>query len=136
MHWYLEALKKYVDFDGRAGRMEFWVFFLVNSVICGLLLVPAAGTRLNAAGERVHAPFETPFPDIALAFFLAMLLPMVAVTARRLHDTGRTAGWIALLLAPGFGHLILLILMLPDSQPGDNVYGQNPKGVETVRPAQ
>ena len=60
-------------------------------------------------------------------YSLAILLPSLAVTVRRLHDTGRTGWWVLISLVPVIGGLILLIFMVLDSEPGTNQYGPNPK---------
>ncbi|MDP3125664.1 MAG: DUF805 domain-containing protein, partial [Thiobacillus sp.] len=62
-------------------------------------------------------------------YSLAILIPSLAVTVRRLHDTGRTGWWLLIGLIPLIGAIVLLVFMLLDSQPGDNEYGASPKGV-------
>jgi uncharacterized membrane protein YhaH (DUF805 family) len=57
-----------------------------------------------------------------------VLVPSIAVTVRRLHDTGRSGWWILISLVPVIGWIVLLVFMLTDSQPGSNQYGPNPKG--------
>jgi uncharacterized membrane protein YhaH (DUF805 family) len=59
---------------------------------------------------------------------LLLVIPTIAVTFRRLHDTGRSGWWWLLSLLCGIGAIILLIFCLSDSKPGDNEYGANPKG--------
>ncbi len=115
MNWYLKALKQYADFHGRARRTEFWMFTLVNIIISLLLssLDYFFGTYYLFSG----------------IYGLAMLIPGLAVTVRRLHDTGKS-GWMILVgLIPVLGALWLFILMIMDSQPGENKYGPNPKEV-------
>ena len=60
-------------------------------------------------------------------FFLAMLIPSLAVTFRRLHDTDRSGWWLLIGLVPLIGGIIFLIFMIQDSQSGENKYGPNPK---------
>ena len=92
--------KKYVCFEGRAGRPEFWYFFLVNFVISFVL---------DIVGRAVHFPF------LSSLYGLAVLLPNLGVTARRLHDIGKS-GWLQLIaLIPVIGWIILVILC---AQPG------------------
>jgi uncharacterized membrane protein YhaH (DUF805 family) len=59
---------------------------------------------------------------------LAVLIPSLAVSVRRLHDTGRSGWWILLGIIPLLG-LVVLFFAAQDSQPGDNQYGPNPKGL-------
>jgi uncharacterized membrane protein YhaH (DUF805 family) len=62
-------------------------------------------------------------------YSLAILIPSLAVTVRRLHDTDRTGWWLLIGMIPLIGAIVLLVFMLLDSQPGDNQYGAHPKGV-------
>ncbi len=81
MNWYLEVLKKYAVFNGRARRKEYWIFFLFNIVI-GLVL----GFIEGIAGVASDSDQSV----LATLYMLAVLLPGLAVGARRLHDTGRS----------------------------------------------
>jgi len=63
-------------------------------------------------------------------FTLAMLIPSIAVTVRRLHDTDRSGWWILIGLIPLIGGIILIVFAAQDSKPGENQYGSNPKAVE------
>ncbi len=60
-------------------------------------------------------------------FVLAMIIPALAVTVRRLHDTDRSGWWILISLVPVIGSIWLFVLLVIDSTPGDNQYGANPK---------
>ncbi|MFJ5221016.1 DUF805 domain-containing protein [Streptomyces sp. NPDC088354] len=112
MNWYLDVLKKYAVFNGRARRTEFWMFALFNLIIYIVLLF---------IGRAID------FALLPGLYGLAVLLPSIAVSVRRLHDTGRT-GWLYLLgLIPCIGGIVLLVFFCGDSQPGDNQYGTNPK---------
>ncbi|MCH8613046.1 DUF805 domain-containing protein [Arsenicicoccus dermatophilus] len=115
------CFRKYVDFSGRARRREFW-FWTLFTVLVSLL----ATALDHLLGFRGEAGDMTPVQTLAaLAFFL----PAIAVTARRLHDTGRSGWWQLLALIPILGGLVLLFWEVKDSQPGVNSYGPNPKGV-------
>src|ERR1700674_2033185 len=124
MNWYLQALKKYADFSGRARRREYWVFVLFNIIISIVLTVCDAvlGTYSAAASIGILSGIYT----------LAVLIPGIAVTVRRLHDTGRSSWWILIVLVPIVGAICLPIFMLIDSQPGQNAYGPSPKGGEAT----
>jgi uncharacterized membrane protein YhaH (DUF805 family) len=121
MHWYFQVLKKYAVFSGRARRVEYWTFLLVNvGVLILLNLVDAAaGTMTPNGGAGVFTSL----------FALATLLPGIAVFVRRMHDTNRS-GWWALLALTGIGGIVLFVFALLDSDPGDNQYGPNPKAAE------
>jgi uncharacterized membrane protein YhaH (DUF805 family) len=114
MQWYLEVLKKYAVFVGRARRKEYWMFFL-----CNLLIAIAIGFILGFIGGvlGIGTALSTPASFI---YSLAMLVPGIAVAIRRMHDIGRSGWWI---LCP-VANLVFLFL---DSQQGANEYGPNPK---------
>lgn len=115
MNWYLAVLKKYAEFNGRARRQEYWMFFLYN-IIFGL----AAGI--------VDAILGT-YLVVYTIYSLAVLIPLIAVSVRRLHDTGKS-GWLLLIvLIPLIGAIALFVLFLLDSTPEENEYGKNPKEV-------
>lgn len=61
---------------------------------------------------------------------LAALIPGLAVTARRLHDTGRTGWWVLIGLVPLAGAIVLLVFLVADSQPGPNAYGPPVKNAD------
>jgi len=127
MNWYVEVLKKYVVFSGRARRKEYWMFLLVNviiAVVLGILSGIFAG--IDANSNTSIAPI---FSVLSAVYSLAVLLPGLAVVVRRLHDIGKSGSWIFIGLIPLIGGIWLLVLMATDSQPGDNQYGPNPKMV-------
>lgn len=119
MHWYLQVMRKYAVFSGRARRKEYWFFVLFNVLISILLTVidGMIGT-LNT---------ETGFGMLSGIYTLAVILPSIAVSVRRLHDTSRTGWWLLISLVPLIGAVVLLIFFVSDSKPGDNDYGPMPK---------
>ena len=113
MNWYLEVLKKYAVFSGRARRKEYWMFFLFNVIILFVL-----GFVEGFAGS----------PGIVSTLYsLGILIPGIAVSVRRLHDTNRSGWWLLIGLVPLIGAIVLLVFMLQDSKPDENQYGSNPK---------
>lgn len=117
MSWFFAALKKYAVFRGRASRSEFWYFILFVVLISIVLGFMDAIARPQSQGEGL----------LSGLFSLAMLLPALGVQVRRLHDIGRSGWWILLSFVPLIGALVLLVFAVRDSEPGDNVYGPNPK---------
>ncbi len=123
MKWFLIVLKKYADFTGRAQRAEYWfftlfylLFFLALSLIDG-----AVGLFNSTYGLGLFGGL----------FALAMILPSIAVTVRRLHDTSRSGWWLLISLIPLIGGIVLLVFVCLDSTPGTNAYGPNPKEAAT-----
>jgi uncharacterized membrane protein YhaH (DUF805 family) len=114
VNWYLEVLKKYAVFTGRARRTEYWMFVLFNLVIA----IALAFIEGIVGGPGV----------LGGLYSLAVLIPSLAVGARRLHDTGRSGWWLLIGLVPVIGIIVLIVFFATDSQPGTNQYGPNPKG--------
>ena len=108
---YIEALQKYAVFDGRATRSEYWLFILVHAIISVIFgLIPLVLDW---------------FVVVEVVYFLALLVPALAVGARRLHDSGKS-GWLQLiLLVPLIGWIIVIVLMALPSE-ADNKYGPRP----------
>ena len=120
MHYYIDVIKKYAVFDGRAARKEFWMFFLIHVII--LTILSTIDSAMAGEGEMSSGVLGS-------IYSLIVLVPCLAVGVRRLHDTGRS-GWNILLgFIPLIGAIILIVFYVLDSQPGANKYGPNPKGV-------
>lgn len=107
------CFRKYATFDGRATRPEYWWFILF------LFLVQATTNILDATLFGTGGISGQP---ISVIVSLALILPVIAVGARRLHDIGRSAWWLLLLLLPVIGSLVLLYWYLQPSQDGSNIY--------------
>jgi uncharacterized membrane protein YhaH (DUF805 family) len=121
MNWYREALTKYAVFEGRSRRREYWWFALVNA------LVALALGMLDVAVGTYSVELEIGL--FSGLYLLAVLLPGIAVTVRRLHDTNRSGWWVLIGFVPLVGAIVLIVFACLDSQPGANRYGPNPKGV-------
>jgi len=117
LNWYLEVLKQYAVFSGRARRKEYWMFVLFSTII-DLVLGVIEGL---AGGPGI----------LASIYSLAVLIPSIAVSVRRLHDTDRSGWWLLIVLIPLIGAIVLLVFMVQDSQSSGNQYGPNPKAVTT-----
>lgn len=103
---------QYAGFSGRARRSEFWWFSLFAF---GVYLV--AGLIDVAINSSI----------LGLLVGLGLLLPSLAVTMRRLHDTGRSGWWLLIGLVPLVGGIVLLVFECMDSEPGANRFGPSPK---------
>jgi len=119
--WYLKALKQYAVFSGRAQRKEYWLFFLFNLII-EIVLMFIDGTAGLADTASGYGPLSG-------LYTLAVLLPGIAVSVRRLHDTTHSGWWLLIGLVPLVGAIVLLIFMVQDSEPYQNQYGPNPKQI-------
>jgi len=121
MNWYIDVLKKYAVFEGRARRKEYWFFVLFSLLISiGLSLIDGATGTISA---------ESGIGLLGGLYALAVLVPSLAVAVRRLHDTDRTGWWLLIGLIPLIGIIVLIFFLASDSQPDTNQYGENPKQV-------
>jgi len=119
MDYYLKVLKNYAIFDGRARRKEYWLFVLFNVLV---VIVLSIIDHLVGTYDK-----ETEAGLIGSIYSLAVIIPSIAVSIRRLHDTDKSGWWLLLHLIPLFGSLVLLIFFISDSQRETNRFGVNPK---------
>ncbi|MGO4549172.1 DUF805 domain-containing protein [Paenibacillus sp. 2TAB23] len=113
MHWYTEVMKNYVGFTGRARRLEYWMFFLVNALISIALVIVESIVGMPGVISGLYS--------------LAVLLPSLAVVVRRLHDIGRSGLWIFIGVVPVIGAIVLLVFSFMEGDSNTNKYGPNPK---------
>jgi uncharacterized membrane protein YhaH (DUF805 family) len=114
------AYKHYWDFQGRASRSEYWLFFLwifILGFVAGLIDAIMAG----AAG---HPP--SLIGPCALFISFANLIPNLSLTFRRLHDTNRSAWWLLIAFIPLIGALALFVFALLRGTQGENRFGPEP----------
>jgi uncharacterized membrane protein YhaH (DUF805 family) len=130
MHHYLDAWKNYVEFSGRATRTQFWMFNLFHYLVL-IVLVFASVLTGGAGAYDAQDPGMDLFGLIYSLYGLAVFLPSLALTVRRLHDTGRSGFWYFIGFIPLLGGLALLAFTLMGSEEGDNRYGP----ASTVDPA-
>ena len=120
MYWYIEALKKYAVFQGRARRKEYWMFYLMSIIIAVIIGALEGMFRLPGLIGKIY-PYT-------------MALPTISVSVRRLHDTNRSGWWFLINLIPVIGSIFFLLFTIEDSTPGENKYGPNPKEEELKIP--
>lgn len=113
---FIDAIKvcftKYADFNGRAPRAEFWWFMLFQFIVsCSIGLIPIVGWIVD----------------------LALLIPTLSVSWRRLHDIGKGGGWWFLSFIPLIGTIILIIWYCTFGEPRPNRFGPNPYGINDGR---
>lgn len=116
------AFQKYVRFDGRASRSEFWWFYLFNAIVSFVLSIPgdiqsASQSATAAASGSTSVTFFHPWSLLAYAWGLVVLLPGIGLMWRRLHDTNRSGAWFFLYFACGIGGLVPLIMCIMDTNP-------------------
>ncbi|MEM9434311.1 MAG: DUF805 domain-containing protein [Pseudomonadota bacterium] len=106
------CLSKYIDFNGRAQRSEYWWFFLF-AVICSLIAGVIDGLIFGAQ-------------VVGLLVTLGLFLPGLAAVIRRLHDQDRVGWWALIALVPFIGGIALIVLMILKGTDGPNKYGPDP----------
>ena len=127
MDWYLGVLRKYALFDGRARRKEFWYFALFNVLIVLVLGIIGLIVGVAIAGSDSESAWILIGLIPVGLYGLAIIIPSLAVTIRRLHDTSRSGWWYLITFVPWVGSIILFVFELLDSTPGPNKYGPDPK---------
>lgn len=109
--------QKYATFSGRAGVKEYWYFFVVNlavSILFYILMLIFMKSAMLAGLVSI----------LSMIWSFALLIPGLALTVRRLHDTGKGGGWIFIVLVPFIGALYLLYLMIIKGEPTANRFGE------------
>ncbi|MDA8116957.1 MAG: DUF805 domain-containing protein [Actinomycetota bacterium] len=103
------VLGQYATFSGRASRAEYWWYTLAAVIALAAVDYLLGGSRLGAI--------------LIFLLDLGLIIPGLAVTVRRLHDTGRSGGWIFFNLVPLVGWIVVLVMLASRGEAGDNRYG-------------
>ena len=130
------CLQGYVNFKGRGRRSEFWYFYITSVAISYIFYFLATiFTRRERSQPASWITITTRVPTssgfyvflcIGIFFRLVTLLPFLAASTRRLHDTGKSGYFNFLYIVP-FGIIVLWIFWFGDSIVGDNIYGPSTK---------
>ena len=123
MNWYLTVLKKYAVFSGRARRKEYWMFILFNMIFA--LIAMALDKILGIEFDCLYYHYG----PIYTIYILAVFIPSLAVLIRRLHDVGKSGWMYFICFIPIVGAIWILVLLVKDSDQGENEYGANPKEI-------
>ncbi len=120
MKYYIHVIKNYATFSGRARRTEYWMFVLFNIIFTSVFTLLDYFFGLNSIILN-YGPFY-------ILYFLFIFIPYLAVVVRRLHDVGKSGWYYLLVFLPIIGWIWLFVLLVTDSQKGENKWGKNPKG--------
>ena len=144
MHWMFLPLKRYFDFQGRSRRMEYWMFIVFTTLVGAVLIGPIFYDIMMASLADPVGAEADPFAGAGVLslttlslyglFALAVAIPGIAVTVRRLHDRDMSGWWylgfIVASLVPLIGFIasiaFLVVLFLPGTD-GPNRFGPDPK---------
>ncbi|MDX1348531.1 MAG: DUF805 domain-containing protein [Thiomicrorhabdus chilensis] len=124
MEYFIDALKNYATFSGRASRKQYWMFMLFYIIF--YLILTLIDISFGVYDEMMGIGLLT------TVYALGLFLPSLAILARRLHDIGRSGWWILLILIPLIGPIVILIFTLLDSQREENAHGVSPKYATNV----
>jgi uncharacterized membrane protein YhaH (DUF805 family) len=122
-YWALMPIRKYGVFTGRARRKEYWLYTLLTALVYGAIGFAEGYLEYGPPSEQAMLEYVY---MVDAAFFLILLVPNLAVTVRRLHDTNRS-GWWVLIGLTGIGLLVLLLFAVQEGTEGENEYGLDPK---------
>ena len=123
MNWYLKVIRdNYANFSGRARRTEYWMFYLIHIII--VFALAFFGGVISGSSDSMLGMIPI------FIYMLATLLPSLAVSVRRLHDTGKSGWYYLFTFIPYIGGIILLVFMVIDGDKGPNKYGPDPKAPE------
>lgn len=143
MEWMILPLKRYAEFSGRSRRMEYWMFILLTIIVGVVLAGPSYFSIVSAAMTDPAALDTDPFGGLGILgmgslglfglFYLAILIPSIAVTVRRLHDRDMSGWWylgfIVASIIPFVGFIasiaFIVVLALPGTD-GPNRFGPDP----------
>ncbi len=110
MNYFFKALNPYANFKGRSNMKDYWFFVLIYT---GIYIVLAIIDEFLLDG----------MPITATIFVLGILVPSIAITTRRLHDTGKSGWWQLLYIIPLIGFIVVTIFLLTGSELANNKYG-------------
>ncbi len=128
MQWYFRAFRRYATFSGRAYRQEFWLFLLWSLVVSLLLSIID-----RKAGWMVVQEEQIEMGWLQLVYAVATLVPTLALSARRLHDIGRSGWWQLIGAIPFVGLIVMIIWFATPGTPGPNRYGPDPRIGDPLR---
>jgi len=120
--YYLDVIfQHYLDFKGRASRSEFWYFVLFNLLVT-LVLMLIDNFLINQPLLHMTPEEASRGGILQVVYSLAVFLPTLALSVRRLHDIGKSGWWMLLSFVPIIGPLVLLIFWILPSKESDNPY--------------
>jgi uncharacterized membrane protein YhaH (DUF805 family) len=125
MEWYLKVLRNYANFEGRARRKEYWMFVLFNVL---------AAVVIAIIDSVLHTRTASGLGILGLVYSLAVLLPGIAVAARRLHDRDMSGWWLLLSFIPIIGTIIVIVWLALEGNRGSNRFGSDPKAADGGAP--
>jgi len=117
MDWFLLGFKRYLEFNGRSRRKEFWMFYLFNVITSITLSLIDVSFSLQVNGINF----------LSTLLVIITVIPWLALSVRRLHDINKSGLFLLLYFLPVIGWIWLFILLIKNGDIGPNKYGSDPK---------
>ncbi len=117
----------YATGSGRAGRSEYWWYYLVNVIVYMVLWGVAVALSTTMSQSTQDSVIPLGWAVIVLLWCLFNVTPTITVTVRRLHDVGMSGWYYFLQLIPSVGSLVLFVITLLPGKQGSNMYGRDPR---------
>jgi uncharacterized membrane protein YhaH (DUF805 family) len=114
--WKTVVLQRFAKFDGRAGRAEFWWYFLANWLLFAVLGIA------TVIAFAIATALGWLFTVAIIGLSLVVIIPSIAVAIRRLHDTNKSGWWLLISFIP-FGSIVLLVFYILEGTDGPNDHG-------------
>lgn len=115
MSWYIQAIKNYCNFSGRATRKEYWMYSLISAIF---------GLALSLVDSLIGISIFTSI------YSLFILIPDLSISFRRLHDIDKSAWWLLISIIPVVGSIILFVFSVRPGTIGPNSYGEDPRALK------
>lgn len=122
---YVNGIKKWKRWDGRTGRRDYWLYELCNALV--VIAAYTLSSVLSFLGLTTLAIFSR---IATYAYSFLAIIPTIAITIRRLHDTNRGGGYYFIGFIPYIGNIWFLVLMLLPGTVGRNKFGPDPRDIQ------
>ncbi|MFP8780427.1 DUF805 domain-containing protein [Hydrogenophaga sp. RWCD_12] len=129
MNHFISVWKNSFNYGGRARRKEYWMFALFNMI--AVVFLSVLGSLIPGGSSQPVLWLTAWLPMI---YMIASMIPTLAVSVRRMHDTSRSGWWLLINFVPLIGGIWFFVLTVLDSKPETNDWGASPKynGVAVV----
>jgi uncharacterized membrane protein YhaH (DUF805 family) len=127
MKWFIKVLKQYADFKSRARRKEYWMFYLVSTIVSWAILGILSLFLVNLSQDKPSEDMLAFFGIIYYIYLFAMKVPSIAVSVRRLHDVNKSGWHLLWMVLPIIGWFWVIYLHVKKGDVGTNKYGTDPK---------
>lgn len=130
--YYIGAVKRYFEFNGRTSRKAYWMFVLFNVIFSWLAI---ALDNMFGTGDVTEVTiWGIQYGAFHNFYNLVLMIPGLAIAVRRLHDIGKEWSMMFILLIPVVGWIWMLTLLIKEGDPGENQFGPVPNDEDKYEP--